>query len=45
LLGPYSKDGAKRLLAAKLDREACAARGLRYEQLDQLVTELLLGLR
>jgi hypothetical protein len=34
-----------RLRADSLDIEAHAQRGLRYEKLDQLTTELLLGIR
>ncbi|MCC6785626.1 MAG: xylose isomerase [Planctomycetes bacterium] len=45
LLTPYSKESGKRLLAARFDRATIASRGMQYEKLDQLVTELLLGLR
>jgi xylose isomerase len=45
LLGPYSSERAARLKAMTFDIEALARRGLRYERLDQLVTELLLGVR
>src|SRR5690606_17520711 len=41
----YSRERAERLLAERFDRAAIAARGLRYERLDQLVIELLLGIR
>lgn len=43
--GPYSRDAAAKLKAATFDRAAMGARGLPYEQLDQLVIELLLGVR
>jgi xylose isomerase len=43
LLGPYSPERAARLKAMNFDIEAMAWPGLRYERLDQLVTELLLG--
>src|SRR5262249_61687093 len=42
-LGPYSKSKAERLGARVFDRQALAARRLPYEELDQLVVELLLG--
>ena len=45
LLGPYSSDRAARLKAMTFDIDAMARRGLGYERLDQLVTELLLGVR
>jgi xylose isomerase len=45
LLGPYSPERAARLKAMTFDIEAMARPGLRYERLDQLVTELLLGVR
>jgi xylose isomerase len=45
LLGPYSPERAARLKAMTFDIEAMARPGLRYERLDQLVTELLLGAR
>jgi xylose isomerase len=44
-LTPYSADAAAALKAHDFDREAIAARGLRYEKLDQLTNELLLGIR
>ncbi|MBX3065170.1 MAG: xylose isomerase [Anaerolineae bacterium] len=43
--GGYSKEKAKRLLDEPFDREKLGARGLKYERLDQLTTELLLGVR
>jgi xylose isomerase len=45
LLGPYSPDAVARLRARTFDRAALAARPLPYERLDQLVVELLLGVR
>ena len=45
LLGPYSTERAARLKAMTFDIEAMARPGLRYERLDQLVMELLLGVR
>jgi xylose isomerase len=45
LLGSYSSERAARLKAVTFDIEAMARRGLGYERLDQLVTELLLGVR
>ena len=45
LLGPYSPERAARLKAMTFDIDAMAHPGLRYERLDQLVTELLLGVR
>lgn len=41
----YSKDAAAKLRATDFDRAAMGARGLPYEQLDQLTVELLLGVR
>jgi len=45
LLGPYSADAVSRLRAHTFDRARLASRALPYERLDQLVVELLLGLR
>jgi xylose isomerase len=45
LLGPYSREAAERLRARTFDRAALANRRLPYERLDQLVVELLLGVR
>ena len=44
-LGPYSSAAAAALKARTFDRQALAARPLPYERLDQLVVELLLGIR
>lgn len=41
----HSADHAEALKARAFDRTAIAARGLRYEELDQLTTEILLGVR
>jgi xylose isomerase len=43
--GKYSTDKATALKAQAFDRSAIAGRGLRYERLDQLTVELLLGIR
>jgi len=43
--GKYSADKAKALRAHSFDRSAISARGLKYERLDQLTIELLLGIR
>jgi xylose isomerase len=45
LAGPYDHDRAQRLRALALDPDELAARGLRYERLDQLLMEHLLGAR
>ena len=41
----YSRARAERLLSTRFYRKRIAARGLGYERLDQLVVELLLGMR
>lgn len=41
----FSSDSAARLKAAQFDLNAIAGQGLMYEQLDQLVIDLLLGVR
>jgi xylose isomerase len=41
----YSRATADRLKAANFDRAALASRGLAYERLDQLVIDLLFGVR
>jgi xylose isomerase len=41
----YSAASNSALMAASLDREVIASRGLAYEKLDQLTTEVLLGVR
>jgi len=45
LLGPYRRERAEALRAEAFDRRTIAARGLRYERLDQLTVDLLLGVR
>ena len=45
LLAAYSKENADKLSAMEIDRAAYGKKGLGYEKLDQLTTELLLGLR
>jgi xylose isomerase len=44
-LGKYSPEKAASLKALDLDRAAISKRGLKYERLDQLVIDLLLGAR
>jgi xylose isomerase len=44
-LGEYTKEKVKELRSSKLDIDQYAQRGLKYEKLDQLTTELLLGIR
>jgi xylose isomerase len=43
--GKYSSDKARGLKAENFDRSALAVRGLKYERLDQLTIEILLGVR
>jgi xylose isomerase len=43
--GPYDREKAAALRAHTFDRLALGARGYGYERLDQLVNELLLGIR
>ena len=45
LVSSYSKENAQKLQAAKLDPEALAKKPLPYERLDQIVIEILLGVR
>ncbi len=45
LLGKYTAPKAAALKAYTFDREAISKRGLKYERLDQLVFELLMGVR
>ena len=44
-LGPYSRDAAATLKARSFEVDRLADRGLMYERLDQLVVELILGVR
>lgn len=43
--GKFTPEKAASLKAYNFDRAAIAARGLKYEKLDQLVTDLMMGLR
>jgi xylose isomerase len=43
--GKYSADKANSLKAQTFDRSVIAGRGLKYERLDQLTVELILGVR
>jgi xylose isomerase len=43
--GSYSRSAADKLKARTFDRAALGARGLKYERLDQLLTDVLLGVR
>jgi len=45
LLGPYERDRAQALKAHRFDRAALAAVGLDHERLDQIVVDLLCGVR
>jgi xylose isomerase len=45
LAGGYSRAKADRLKGETFDRPALGKRGLRYERLDQLTFELLMGVR
>lgn len=45
LAGGYTPDKAAGLRAADIDIETVAARGLRYERLDQVMVEYLMGVR
>jgi len=44
-VGKYSNKNAQALLKKSFDRAALSKRGLRYERLDQLTIDLLLGVR
>ncbi|HKQ53449.1 MAG TPA: xylose isomerase [Pyrinomonadaceae bacterium] len=41
----YSRQGAGELLSASFDRAQLSSRGLKYEKLDQLTIDILLGVR
>ena len=41
----YSSENAAQLLAQPFDRVGLAAKGLKYERLDQITTDILLGVR
>ena len=45
LFGKYSREKADAIKALDLDRIAISKRGLKYERLDQLTIDLLLGMR
>ncbi len=45
VFGKYSPEKAEAIKAHSFDRIAIAARGLKYERLDQLTVDLLLGMR
>jgi len=45
LMGKYSPKKAAKLKSYQFDREAIGKRGFKYERLDQLVFELLMGVR
>ena len=45
VFGKYSPDKAEAIKAHAFDRKAIASRGLKYERLDQLTIDLLLGMR
>ncbi len=42
-LGTFSDDASAKLLGRSFDRKAMAAKGLKYERLDQLTIDILLG--
>jgi xylose isomerase len=44
-IGPFDKDAAAALTSREFDRGEMASRGLRYERLDQLTMDILLGAR
>jgi xylose isomerase len=44
-IGRHSRQHADRLKSHSFDREALASRPLPYERLDQLVVDLLMGVR
>ena len=45
LFGAYSRDKANALKAYAFDRIALGSRGMQYERLDQLVFDLLMGVK
>jgi xylose isomerase len=45
LFGKYSPEKAEGIKALDLDRKVISERGLKYECLDQLTIDLLLGMR
>lgn len=42
-IGKFTKDGAAQLLSTEFDRHELASKGLKYERLDQITMDLLLG--
>ena len=44
-IGTYTSEKGSSLKATEFDRLALGARGLKYEKLDQLTIEILLGVR
>ena len=44
-VGHFEKEKADALLSRQFDRAALASKGLKYERLDQLTTDILLGVR
>jgi xylose isomerase len=44
-VGKFTKEGAQALLGYHFDRAAMASQGLKYERLDQLTIDILLGVR
>jgi xylose isomerase len=44
-VGKFTKEGAQKLLGYNFDRTAMASQGLKYERLDQLTMDILLGVR
>jgi xylose isomerase len=44
-VGRFEKEKADALLSREFDRAALASKGLKYERLDQLTTDILLGVR
>lgn len=42
-IGKFNKENASNLLAQTFDRDAIAAKGLKYERLDQLTMDILFG--
>ena len=45
MMGTYSPAKAAALKSFSFDRKAISSRGLKYERLDQLVIDLLMGVR
>ncbi|HVE57089.1 MAG TPA: hypothetical protein VNB22_24890, partial [Pyrinomonadaceae bacterium] len=42
-VGKFSAEGSANLLATEFDRAEMASKGLKYERLDQLTIDILLG--